>query len=106
MKWSFGKYSSYSPNIFRRIYQLFLENFIALLKIVEYVSASKEKLTSLGFDFQDEAMLTTMSLELVRSSEIEGESLNMTEVRSSIARRLGIETAGLVPDWKKRSLCY
>lgn len=52
---------------------------------------------SLGFDFQDEAMLTTMSLELVRSCEIEGEVLNLTEVRSSIARRLGINTAGLVP---------
>lgn len=38
-----------------------------------------------------------MSLELVRSSEIEGERLNLDEVRSSIARRLGIETAGLVP---------
>ena len=38
-----------------------------------------------------------MSLELVRSSEIEGERLNLEEVRSSIARRLGIETAGLVP---------
>lgn len=52
---------------------------------------------SLGFDFQNEAMLTTMSLELVRSCEIEGEVLNLTEVRSSIARRLGINTAGLVP---------
>lgn len=52
---------------------------------------------SLCFDFQDEAMLTTMSLELVRSCEIEGEVLNLTEVRSSIARRLGINTAGLVP---------
>lgn len=52
---------------------------------------------SLGFDFQDEVMLTTMSLELVRSCEIEGEVLNLTEVRSSIARRLGINTAGLVP---------
>ena len=38
-----------------------------------------------------------MTLELVRSSEIEGEILNLEEVRSSIARRLGIETAGLVP---------
>ena len=38
-----------------------------------------------------------MSLELVRSCEIEGEVLNLTEVRSSIARRLGINTAGLVP---------
>lgn len=30
------------------------------------------RMTSLGFDFQEDAMLTTMSLELVRSSEIEG----------------------------------
>lgn len=55
------------------------------------------RMSSLGFDFQDEAMLTTMSLELVRSCEIEGEMLNVSEVRSSIARRLGIKTAGIVP---------
>ncbi len=55
------------------------------------------RLSSLGFDFQEDAMLTTMSLELVRSCEIEGEVLNLTEVRSSIARRLGINSAGLVP---------
>lgn len=54
-------------------------------------------LSTLGFEFQDEAMLSTMSVELVRSSEIEGEMLNLQEVRSSIARRLGIETAGIVP---------
>jgi Fic family protein len=55
------------------------------------------RMTSLGFDFQNDAMLTTMSLELVRSSEIEGENLNLSEVRSSIARRLGINSAGIVP---------
>jgi Fic family protein len=55
------------------------------------------RMTSLGFNFQDDAMLTTMSLELVRSSEIEGESLDLSEVRSSIARRLGIDSAGLIP---------
>lgn len=55
------------------------------------------RMLSLGFVSQDEAMLSNMSLELVRSSEIEGEILNLDEVRSSIARRLGIETAGLVP---------
>jgi len=55
------------------------------------------RMSALGFDFQDEAMLTTMSLELVRSCEIEGEVLSLTEVRSSIARRLGIDTAGMVP---------
>lgn len=55
------------------------------------------RMLSLGFNSQDEAVLSNMSLELVRSSEIEGEILNLAEVRSSIARRLGIETAGLVP---------
>lgn len=55
------------------------------------------RMQSLGFDFQEEAMLATMSLELVRSCEIEGEALNLTEVRSSIARRLGINSAGMVP---------
>ncbi len=55
------------------------------------------RMLSLGFDSQDEAVLSNLSLELVRSSEIEGEKLNLQEVRSSIARRLGIETAGLVP---------
>ena len=55
------------------------------------------KMLSLGFDSQDEAVLSNISLELVRSSEIEGEILNLEEVRSSIARRLGIETAGLLP---------
>ena len=42
-------------------------------------------------------MLATMSLELVRSCEIEGEHLDLSQVRSSIARRLGMETAGIVP---------
>lgn len=55
------------------------------------------RMLSLGFDSQDEAVLSNMSIELIRSSEIEGEKLNLEEVRSSIARRLGITAAGLVP---------
>ncbi|MBP5562095.1 MAG: Fic family protein [Muribaculaceae bacterium] len=55
------------------------------------------RMLSLGFVSQEEAVLSNISLELVRSSEIEGEKLNLEEVRSSIARRLGIETAGVVP---------
>ena len=35
------------------------------------------RMLSLGFDSQDEAVLTNMSIELVRSSEIEGEKLNL-----------------------------
>ncbi len=54
------------------------------------------RMLALGFERQDEATLSNITQELVRSSEIEGETLNEREVRSSIARRLGIDTAGLV----------
>lgn len=54
------------------------------------------RMLSLGFDSQDEAVLSNISKELVRSSEIEGEKLNIEEVRSSLARRLGIAMAGMV----------
>ncbi len=54
------------------------------------------KMESLGFDLQDEAVLNTLTLEIVKSSEIEGEVLDIEQVRSSIARRLGIEIAGSI----------
>jgi Fic family protein len=50
------------------------------------------RMEALGFGLQEEANLSTLALEVVKSSEIEGELLNVEEVRSSIARRLGIET--------------
>jgi Fic family protein len=52
---------------------------------------------SLGFGLQDEAVLQTLTLDVLKSNEIEGEFLDPNQVRSSIARRLGIEAAGLVP---------
>jgi len=55
------------------------------------------QMNSLGFSAKEEATLTTLTLDVVKSSEIEGELLNYDQVRSSIARRLGINTAGLVP---------
>lgn len=51
---------------------------------------------TLGFEPQGRTILDSLSTELVKSSEIEGKLLNMDEVRSSIATRLGIKTAGLV----------
>ncbi|PNE24269.1 cell filamentation protein Fic [Tannerella sp. oral taxon 808] len=48
-------------------------------------------------EMQDDLTLSSLSDELVHSSAIEGEQLDLTQVRSSIARRLGIDTAGLVP---------
>ena len=53
------------------------------------------ELSSIGFSLQNEAQLTNISLEIVKSSEIEGEMLNLEQVRSSVAKRLGIPTAGV-----------
>ena len=49
------------------------------------------EMKSLGFDLQNEAVLETISIEAVETSKIEGEILDMEEVRSSIARRLGMD---------------
>lgn len=54
------------------------------------------KMESLGFDLQSEALLNTLTLDVVKSSEIEGEFLELEQVRSSIARKLGIEIASVV----------
>ena len=56
---------------------------------------------ALGFSSKDEVTLNTLTLDVVKSSEIEGEQLPYDQVRSSIARRLGIEVAGLVPSDRK-----
>jgi Fic family protein len=52
---------------------------------------------SLGFLSKEEKNLETLTLDVLKSSEIEGEKLDYEQVRSSIARRLGINMAGLVP---------
>ena len=53
------------------------------------------KMEALGFELRTEASLTTLTNEVVKSSAIEGENLDTDEVRSSIARRLGLDVAGL-----------
>lgn len=55
------------------------------------------KISSLGFAAQEETNLTTLTLDVVKSSEIEGERLDYDQVRSSIARHLGLEVGGMVP---------
>lgn len=52
---------------------------------------------ALGFELRDEAHLRTLTEDVIKSSEIEGEELEPDQVRSSIARRLGMDVAGLVP---------
>jgi Fic family protein len=54
-------------------------------------------MSSIGFDFQNEAVLENLTAVVLKSSEIEGELLNPEQVRSSIARKLGMDYAGLIP---------
>ena len=53
------------------------------------------KMENLGFDLRQEAMLNTLTADVLKSSEIEGEKLNVEQVRSSVARRLGMDIGGL-----------
>lgn len=52
---------------------------------------------NLGFEFKQEASLNILTNDVVKSSAIEGEKLNPEEVRSSIARRLGMNIGSPVP---------
>ena len=53
------------------------------------------KMEAMGFNLREEAVLEILTEDVVKSSEIEGEILNNLEVRSSVARRLGMEISGL-----------
>ena len=53
------------------------------------------RMEGMGFALREEAVLETLTEDIVKSSEIEGELLNPEEVRSSVARRLGMEISGL-----------
>ena len=52
---------------------------------------------ALGFKVREEAVLRTLTEDVLKSSEIEGEKLDADQVRSSVARRLGIDIGGLQP---------
>jgi Fic family protein len=55
------------------------------------------QMEALGFRVKEEAVLRTLTEDVLKSSEIEGERLDAEQVRSSIARRLGIDVGGLKP---------
>jgi Fic family protein len=54
------------------------------------------RMEALGFKLREEAVLETLIQDVVTTSEIEGEKLDTQQVRSSIARRLGMD-AGALP---------
>ena len=51
---------------------------------------------TLGFRLREEAVLDVLTQDVLKSSEIEGKILDLAEVRSSIARHLGLETGGRI----------
>jgi Fic family protein len=79
---------------------IFKWNSERLLPLLSYVRNQQGKLIgkmgTLGFELRNEANLEILTIEIIKSTEIEGEILNKEQVRSSIARRLGLEISGLV----------
>lgn len=55
------------------------------------------RMEALGFDLRAEAVLATLTEDVLKSNEIEGEILDKDQVRSSIARRLGMDIGALAP---------
>ena len=75
-----------------------------IAKLAEQLAAIRHKqglllgrMNALGFSIRAEAGLETLTLDVVKSSAIEGETLDVAQVRSSLARRLGIDIGGLTP---------
>ncbi len=54
------------------------------------------RMQALGFDLRAQAQLATLTEDVLMSSEIEGEILDKAQVRSSIAKRLGMDVGGAV----------
>ena len=85
--WQYPEWPSFTWNDSR---------LIALLSEVRYLEGKIQgMMDGLGFNVQSMTALNVMTEDVLRSNEIEGVILNSDKVRSSIARHLGIDTAGL-----------
>lgn len=69
----------------------------ALAKVHHAQGHLSGRMEGLGFSLRDEAALKVMTEDVLKTSEIEGENLNPDVVRSSIARRLGLDIGALAP---------
>lgn len=73
------------------------ESLMPLLARVRHLQGLVQgKMQSLGVTLQEDAVFETISLDVIKTSEIEGEQLNMQQVRSSVARHLGIHIPGMI----------
>ena len=85
--WQYPEWPSFTWNDSR---------LIALLSEVRNLEGKIQgMMDGLGFDVQSMTALNVMTEDVLRSNEIEGVILNSDKVRSSIAKHLGIDTAGL-----------
>ncbi|MDF1547695.1 MAG: Fic family protein [Bacteroidales bacterium] len=79
---------------------IFEWNSEKLMPLLSYVRNKQGRLIgkmgAIGFELRNEANLEILTQEIIKSTEIEGEFLDREQVRSSIARRLGIEISGMV----------
>ncbi len=74
-----------------------ISKFLSLLTEVRNLQGRVVgKMGNLGFDLKNFANLEVLTQDVLKSSEIEGEILNPDQVRSSVARRLGLDAAGLI----------
>lgn len=99
----------YSPHNMRRIMYIhelkewpnFTWNKLKVLEKLVLVRQKQSfllgKMEGMGFNLKSAAHLDILIADVSKSSEIEGEHLDQDQVRSSIARKLGLEVAGLVP---------
>ena len=91
-----GKYIWQSPNWPRWQFDLH-----ALAPSIERVSHAQGllqgRLADVGLALRDQASLAVLTEDVLKTSEIPGESLNVASVRSSIARRLGVDIGALAP---------
>lgn len=77
-------------------------DMVALAKPLERASKAQGvligRMQDLGMDERNLASVTALTSDVVKSNEIEGERLNADSVRSSIARRLGVDVGALAPE--------
>ncbi|MCK5528878.1 MAG: Fic family protein [Kiritimatiellae bacterium] len=74
------------------------QQLLEILGRVRYIQGKiLGRMESLGFELRKEAVLETLTADVLKSSEIEGEILDQDQVRSSVARKLGMDIAGLIP---------
>lgn len=59
------------------------------------------RMSAIGFAMREESLIETFTMDVIKSSEIEGERFDKAAVRSSVARRMGIDIAGLAPPNQK-----